>query len=69
MVPLHPTATPVLASVNETAYIGAVVPLVWVVQAVPPLVVRRIAPDSATAVMMFASMRDRPFRLEVVPLG
>src|SRR5262244_792129 len=43
-------------------------PLNWVVQVIPPLVVRRMVPRSPTAIPLSASTNDTPHRALGVPL-
>src|SRR5260370_5985798 len=47
---------------------SAYVPRAWGVQVTPPSIVRRIVPDSPTAVPVLASTKETPCRLFVVPL-
>ncbi len=46
----------------------SVVPLVCEVHVVPPFVVLRIVPSSPTAVPVFVSVNETPYRIFVVPL-
>ena len=63
MVPLFPTAVPVLALVKETSWRSFVVPLDWLIQVLPPSVVRRIVPFHPTTVPVLASVKETPLRL------
>jgi hypothetical protein len=59
---------PVFASVKNTPVRGFVVPLVWDTQVEPPFVVRRMVPESPTAVLMTLSMQKTAQRYREVPL-
>jgi len=56
-------------SVNDTPQRLFSVPLVWLIQLVPPSVVLRIVPYDPTAVPLFASVNETPQREYGVPLG
>jgi len=69
IVPVLPTAVPIFASVKETDRSFFVVPLVWLIQALPPLVVLSIVPVLPTTVPIFASVKETAQSDAFIPLA
>jgi hypothetical protein len=63
-----PVTIPDFASKKETHMRSAAVLLFWLIQVVPPFVVRRIVPPSPTAVPVIASLNETLLRKASDPL-
>ncbi len=68
IVPCHPTAVPVLASVNDTSLRCSCVRLTCFDHVTPPSVVRRMIPASPTTVPVSVSEKETAVSFKVVPL-